>query len=209
VHVLAAGTTPELFERAEHDELADLIDGEWVPVEAAAGVVLERAGSVRTTTGRAPVVARKSIVPSGGRRDPALELRIELTNRSDVTIDGLLAVEWALNLLGGGGNPSAWLEVDGVRGRFDAPRLAERAAALAMVNVWVGIRVDATADPEASMWWSSIDTISVSEHGFEANHQGGCLLWVWPLHLAPGASTEVAMTMRVTAAVDRAEEEGL
>ena len=64
-------------------------------------------------------------------------------------------------------------------------------------------------EPEASAWWSSIDTVSVSEHGFEAIHQGGCLLWVWPLRLAPGASVAVATEMRVAASVDRAEEEGL
>ena len=51
VHVLATGTTPEVFERAAHDELADLIDGEWTSVEASDGVVLERAGSVRTPSG--------------------------------------------------------------------------------------------------------------------------------------------------------------
>ena len=50
---------------------------------------------------------------------------------------------------------------------------------------------------------------SLSEHGFEANHQGGCLVWVWPLRLEPGASMTVGMLMRVTTSVDRAEDEGL
>jgi hypothetical protein len=58
-------------------------------------------------------------------------------------------------------------------------------------------------------WWSSIDTVSVSEQGFERNHQGGCLLWVWPLLLEPGASMSVELRMGVVASVDRAEEEGL
>ena len=155
------------------------------------------------------MTARKTLTVEGGRRDPALRLAVELTNRSDQAIDALLGVEWALNLLGGGGNPAAWVEVDGERGRFDARREAARTAAVAMGNDQLGIRVDAAATPEASAWWSSIDTVSLSEHGFEANHQGGCLLWVWPLRLEPGASMTVSMLMRVTTSVDRAEDEGL
>ena len=112
-------------------------------------------------------------------------------------------------LLGGGANPAAWVDVDAERGRFDARREAAATDAIAMGNDQLGIRIDATAAPDASAWWSSIDTVSVSEHGFEAIHQGACLLWAWPLRLAPGASTIVSMTMHVTASLDRAVEEGL
>ena len=51
--------------------------------------------------------------------------------------------------------------------------------------------------------------MSLSESGFESNHQGGCLLWVWSLRLAPGESTTVALHNLVRANADRAEEEGL
>jgi hypothetical protein len=51
--------------------------------------------------------------------------------------------------------------------------------------------------------------MSLSESGFEGNHQGGCLLWVWPLALAPGESSVVALDNLVRTNVDRAEEEGL
>ena len=209
VHVLPASTTPETFERAAHEELADLIDGHWTLVDDRDAVVLERLGSVAMHTGVAPVVARKSLVATGGRGDPALRLEVELVNGSGTSIEGLLGIEWALNLLGGGGNPAAWFEAGDERRRFDAARLVPLAEGVAMGNDLVGIRVDATAEPGAAAWWSSIDTISVSEHGFEANHQGGCLLWVWPLRLEPGASMSVATTMRVTASLDQAEDEGL
>jgi hypothetical protein len=51
--------------------------------------------------------------------------------------------------------------------------------------------------------------MSLSESGFESNHQGGCLLWVWPLQLAPGETMTVSLANLVRTAVDRAADEGL
>jgi hypothetical protein len=78
-----------------------------------------------------------------------------------------------------------------------------------MANEYIGIELESRAQPTAAAWWSSIETISVSESGFEANHQGGCLLWVWPLRLAPGATLSVSVQMLVRTFADRAVEEGL
>jgi alpha-amylase len=209
VHLLPLPTAPDVFERAAQDELADLISGGWDAAVTDDGVILERAGNVRVGATQAAIHARKTIVASGGRLDPTLALEVAVTNRSTDPIEALLGVEWSLNLLGGGGNPAAWIELDGSRERFDARQASARSEVVAMGNDDLEVRVEASATPAAAAWWSSIDTISVSEQGFEANHQGGCLLWAWPLRLAPGATMTVAMGMRVTARVDRAEREGL
>jgi hypothetical protein len=78
-----------------------------------------------------------------------------------------------------------------------------------MANDYVGIELESRPQPAAAAWWSSIETISVSESGFEGNHQGGCLLWTWPLRLEPGATTTFRLATLVRCHVDRAEEEGL
>jgi hypothetical protein len=140
---------------------------------------------------------------------PTLDLGVELTNTGDQEIDALVGVELALNMLGGGGNPSAWYAVGGDRAAFDQRRVAEVAHHVSLGNSYIGVEVESRPQPEAAAWWSSIETISVSESGFEGNHQGGCLLWVWPLRLAPGASARFELTNLVRTFVDRAEEEGL
>ena len=134
---------------------------------------------------------------------------VDVTNAGDRPVEALLGIEWALNMLGGGGNPSAWYAVGGDRGRFDARRAADAVDHVSMGNDYIGIELESRPQPAASAWWSSIETISVSESGFEGNHQGGCLLWVWPLSLAPGASSSVRLANLVRTFVDRAEEEGL
>jgi hypothetical protein len=78
-----------------------------------------------------------------------------------------------------------------------------------MGNSYIGVELESRPQPAAGAWWSSIETISVSESGFEGNHQGGCLLWVWPLHLEAGATMRVRIANLVRSFADRADEEGL
>ena len=65
----------------------------------------------------------------------------------------------------------------------------------------IGLVVTARAEPAATVAWASIDTVSLSEAGAERMHQGSCLVFTWPLRLAPGASATVRLTME--AATDR------
>ena len=193
VHVLPVGTTPEQFEQADFEELGDFVSGDFEVLEAADDrVVLERAGALRRADGSShPLRVRKTIVFGADRRVPTLDLAVDVTNDGLAPIDALLGLEWALNMLGGGGNPSAWYAVGGERGRFDARRVADRADHVSMGNSYIGVELESRPQPAAAAWWSSIETISVSESGFEGNHQGGCLLWVWPLRLEPGEMATV------------------
>ncbi len=211
IHILPVGTTPEDFEQADFRESGDFVSGAFSVREAAASrVVLERDGWLSTADGtRSPLRVRKTLVFGTDRRVPTLDLEVEVTNTGERPVEALLGIEWALNMLGGGGNPSAWYAVGGDRARFDAARVAPVAHHVSMGNTYIGIELESRPQPAAAAWWSSIETISVSESGFEGNHQGGCLLWVWPLDLAPGASMSVSLANLVRTFADRAEDEGL
>ena len=211
VHLLPLGTTPEQFEQTDYQELGDFVAGSFEVVRSGDGqIVLEREGVLRQADGSGvPLRVRKSFDFGADRSVPTLDLTVDVTNAGDRPVEALLGIEWALNMLGGGGNPSAWYAVGGDRGGFDARRAADAVHHVSMGNDYIGIELESRPQPAASAWWSSIETISVSESGFEGNHQGGCLLWVWPLSLAPGASTSVRLANLVRTFVDRAEEEGL
>jgi hypothetical protein len=112
--------------------------------------------------------------------------------------EALLAVEWSLNMLGGGRNPAAWIDAGETRQAFDSRGSVDDVSRVACGNDYVGVSVTTELEPRASTWWSSIDTVSLSEDGFERNHQGCCFVFVWPLALEPGASTNVRMRHRLT-----------
>jgi alpha-amylase len=195
VHLLAPDTTPDAFGRAAFSELGDFVERPFeVRSLGTDWVTLGRIGSVTGT----PAEVIKTYRFDGDRSAPRLSLEVSVANRSEARIEAILGLEWAFNMLGGGGNPSAWYEADGVRGAFDAPRVADAVTRVALGNDHLGIAVSADVRPAADAWWSSMETISLSEDGFERNHQGGCLLLAWLLCLEPGEATSTSTTFEVS-----------
>lgn len=211
VHLLAPGTTAEAFKQGAHEELGDFVAGEFDVIEAAGDrVVLERDGGILRPDGAcAPLRVRKEHVFGDDRRVPTLDLRVQVINTGDRPIEVLLGVEWSLNMLGGGGNPSAWYKVNGETGGFDQEKAVEATDHVAMGNDYIGIELESRPTPPAAAWWWSIETMSLSESGFEASHQGGSLMFTWPVSLAPAEQTTVSLANLVRSARDRAAEEGL
>jgi len=119
----------------------------------------------------------------------------------------MLGLEWTIMLLGGGGNPAAWIEVDGVRGSHDGSGTAESTSSFAQGNDAVGVSIETALSEPATLWWAPVDTVSNSEGGFERVYQGAGFLASWPLSLAPGAARTVTIRHAVTASRDYADEE--
>ena len=214
VHVLPAGTTPGAFARAELEELADFVDQPYQVLEAVTAdggghVRVARDGHVRTAAGPVPVRAEKRIEVAGGRRSPTLTLDVTLENLGATPVNGLLAVEWATTMLGGGANPAAYYVLDGERVPHDSTGSRAGLASLHSGNEYVGLDVTTTLTPAADAWIAPIETVSNSEAGFERVYQGSALVLTWPLDLAPGARTSVRVEHLVSTSRDRAEEEGL
>ena len=210
VHMVDPATTSEAFARAEVAEWGDFVDGPFTVAELTVDkLVAVRDGVVSHDGRRLPVRVEKELLLGGGRRDPSVSLTVALENRSDESMGAMLGVEWNLTMLGGGGNPAAYLEVAGERFGHDSTGLHADVQRVAAGNTHVGLSVETTLEPAADVWWSAIETISNSESGFERIYQGSSTVFVWPLHLAPGERLTVRMSNLITTTRDHAvEEEG-
>jgi alpha-amylase len=209
IRILPADTTPADAASGTADELGDLRDGTWA-LESLdeRRVVARRKGRIRAADGSAslPVEATRTIAIAGGRLDPRLELTLEIIHRGgaeDPRIDALVAVEWSTMLLGGGHNPSAWLEIGGERTAHDATRTTAAVDALAAGNDFLGVTVATTADHAVDAWIAPIETVSNSEAGFELVYQGSATLLVEPLRLRPGERWTLRVAQQVTVAAER------
>ena len=211
VHLMPLGTSAEAFEQASFEELGDFVSSAFDVTRADGNqVVLEREGGVLLGDGScAPLRVRKEHTFGADRRVPTLDLRVEVTNTGDQPVEALLGVEWSLNLLGGGGNPSAWYKVNGETGSYDQRKVVDTTDHVGMGNDYIGVELESRPTPPAAAWWWSIDTMSLSESGFEANHQGGSLMFTWPISLAPGEQTAATLSNLLRSSRDRAEDEGL
>jgi alpha-amylase len=112
-------------------------------------------------------------------------------------------------MLGGGGNPAAYYQLDDERLPHDTAGSRAGVAILRSGNDYIGIDVATRAMPAAEAWISPIDTVSNSEAGFERVYQGSALVFAWPIALAAGATTTVRVEHSISTAHDRAVEEGL
>ncbi len=214
VHLLAPGTTPGAFARADATDYGDFVARPFV-VEAtgtdggAGWVRLGRDGVARTPAGELPVRVVKTIGAGGDRRTSTLSLEVRVENAGAGPLETTLAVEWATTMLGGGGNPAAYYLIGGERVPHDSAGSRVSLDALRSGNEYVGLDVATRVEPAAETWISPIETVSNSEAGFERVYQGSALVFTWPLVLAPSTSATVRVEHTVTTTRDRAAEEGL
>jgi alpha-amylase len=206
VRFLPTDATPVGYGAGELPDIGTALEAPHTIVELSNGhLVTEALARVRTPAGDEPVVVRKSIDLGGERLAPTLTVGVTVRNVGSGAIDARLGQEWAVIMLGGGGNPSAWYEVGETRRAHDASGSAPGIARIGQGNDWIGIALESIPTPAADAWWAAIETVSNSEDGFERVYQGSSLLLSWPLHLEPGAEATVVVEQRVSVTRDRAE----
>ncbi len=75
----------------------------------------------------------------------------------------------------------------------DRPSLGSRGAldgagALTLVDEWIGGEIALHWSPDGHVGWAPIETVSLSESGFERIYQGSAMLLSWPVTLGKGSS---------------------
>jgi len=181
VRVLPLDTTPEAWSRAAAD-VGDLVDGPFELDVLDAGRLVARRD---TTIADARIRATKTIELGGDRESPTLGTTLDLEHGGGPDLEARVGIEWSTTMLGGGGNPAAWWEVDGTRSPHDGRGSASGVGAIAQGNEDIGIVVTSTTT-SADAWWAPIETVSNSEDGFERVYQGSGLLLSWPVKLRRG-----------------------
>ena len=205
VRFLAPGTQPVAWANGTATELSDAVEGgyeiETLELDRLVATCDARVGEGAT------VRLTKTIELGGDRRSPSLALTLTVENRSAATVEAILGLEWTIMMLGGGGNPAAWLEVGGERIGHDTRGETAGVTSFGQGNDYVGVALSTTVSEPADLWWAPVETISNSDGGFERVCQGAGLLLGWPISLAGGASHTVTVTNAVTTTRDRSQGE--
>jgi len=121
-----------------------------------------------------PLRVEKRLTIEGG----SVEARYRLIPRGGVA-PGRWGVQWNLAVTAGEG-PGRYLDTPG----RPVPRSIGRETQLtrlALIDEWIGIEAELTWSPGAEIAWGPVETVSVSEAGFERIYQGTAFLLVWRL----------------------------
>jgi alpha-amylase len=211
VHLLPedGATSVEALVAATYEELGDFVEGGYeLDCLSDDRVSVRRLGTVVMGGAPAPLTVEKTFRFGGSRLKPALELVTTVENRGDTPVAFELAVEWNVNLLGGGHNPAAYYETAArERTPHDVAGELPSAVFLAFGNDYEGVRVEASVEPAARLTWYPVETISNSEGGFERVYQGSSLLFRWPVSLAPGDHATLTVSLAATQTIDHSAQE--
>lgn len=198
VRFLPVDATASDYGAGEIADLGTLIEaGHRIDELGDRRLVVSAEGFVRAGDRRIPVGVTKVMELAGSRMAPTLAVTVTIRNRGDEPLRARLGLEWALMLLGGGGNPSAWIEAGGNRTAHDARGSAAAVEAVRQGNDWLGVSLVSRPEPAADAWWAPIQTVSNSEDGFERVYQGASLLLSWPIDVAPGRAVVASVTSDV------------
>ncbi len=224
IHAGAAAKEGGLASLLEYDAFrrASLLDA-FFP-EGAAPDPLQPWGQARLAVGERPMAWEVS--ESAGRLEVALRLErpdglpLDIRKTLTVTRDGA-EVEIGYGLRWDGAEPLAgrWatqlnlaLTAGDAPGRHwglpDRPSLGGRGhreglQRLAMVDEWAGVELALEWTGSADIGWAPVETVSLSESGFERIYQGSALLLSWPVRLEAGAVWAASARLVFTSARDR------
>jgi 4-alpha-glucanotransferase len=111
---------------------------------------------------------------------------------ADGNLDGRWGVQWNL-ALSAGEAPGRYLTLPGQPSLGSSGRRSG-VSGVSLVDEWLGLEARLSWAPAAELAWAPVETVSVSEGGFERIYQGLALLLTWPL---AGTSAEVTTALAV------------
>jgi alpha-amylase len=155
---------------------------------------VERAGDgvVVSLRHRGPAPAAIEVDKRVGVHDATISAGYRLSGAPGPRLTGRWAVQWNL-ALSAGAAPGRYLTLPG-RPSLASSGRAQDLAEVTLVDEWLGLEARLTWSPGAELAWGPVETVSVSEAGFERIYQGLALLLAWPLD-AERRELSVALTV--------------
>ena len=200
-HFFAPDITVEKFTVNDYAEFGDFVDqpfsAQIVKKEDRVALVMARDGHVWVGKIWASVVLGKMLIlyADGARFD----VLYRIDNRSKEKLSMLFGVETAWAMLAGN-SPDRYYHVNGSKPQ-DATMIS---SGVISSSDTIGIRDEAfkydiniRTDRKLDWWRFPIETVSLSEGGFERNYQQSTVMPVMRLDLEPGGSSGLLVSVRI------------
>lgn len=199
-HFLSEDATVDDLAAMRFEELGNFVTSafEWSWNNNEGNLQLTRTGSITPLSQQqerqALTVTKKlELTPNG--KD--LKVTYAITNESQAPLRLRFASEWAFNLLAGSA-PDRYYESDGKK--LDWPELnsvgsLRGRADIRLTDEYLKLAIELRASDVDEIVRFPIESISLSEGGFERIYQGSILMPMWNLELAAGETRELKLTV--------------
>jgi alpha-amylase len=198
-HFIAEPIDFELFRRGQYIEEGDFIDQPYEMNVKGKGqeIVFSRLGKLKQAGEESPIKVEKTLIPSLKRS--VLKIGYRITYLGAEIKRTNFGIEFNINLLAGDA-PDRYYEIPGVH--LEDRKLAsvgelKDVSEVCLADEWNRFKVILKSDRKSNLWRFPIETVSLSESGFEKIFQGSCLLFYWPFELEPKGRFEVSIELGI------------
>ena len=198
-HFISEPVDLESFRRCRYGEEGDFIGGLYKIETEGQGreLLFSRSGHLLQDGKGCPVRMEKRFLPSSDRS--LIKGSYRITSEDDTEWRTHFGVEFNVNLLAGDA-PDRYFDIPGVRledRKLASAGRSSNVSEVFLVDEWSGFRVGLKTNKACDLLRFPIETVSLSESGFERIFQASCLLLCWPVELGPGARFEVNIELEV------------
>ncbi len=196
-HFIAEPMDFESFRTGQYEEEGDFTNGLYEIDIRHQQVLLSRLGSLYQKGKGHPIKVEKRFIPSLDRS--LLKINYQMTYLGEEKKKTNFGIEFNINLLAGDA-PDRYYSVPGHP--LEDRRLASRGeleevSEIHLIDEWTGLNVFLKINKSCYLWRFPVETVSLSESGFEKIFQGSCLLAYWPLELASNEPFEVTIELGI------------
>ncbi len=196
-HFLGSGVDLSGFMRSEYYVAGDFVLGAYGAASkksnGRAVVVLERDGNVAGLG----VHLKKELALREAA--PEFTVRYTITNLSPEELNASFAPEFNVSLLAGNAH-DRYYDIPGhVLDKRNLASTGEtnNVGRVSLVDEWLRLRLTLAFSEPAILWRAPVETVSQSEAGFERVYQSSMVMPIWRISLAPSASWETEIAVKI------------
>ncbi len=197
----AAATDLQRFARVDYADEGDFASATYsftlTEENGTATLSFERNGRLRRGTTSWPVRLRKEVRIT--KDAPGMTVRWALVNTGDTPYTGTFGSEWNFGLLAGDAD-DRYILVNGQRhGKMTLGETGTHTGVdeVAVIDHWQGVDIRIAVDKAAELWRYPVETVSLSEGGYEKTYQGTAVFPHWSVTLEPGVEWSVTTVITV------------
>ncbi len=187
-HCFPLETSLQAFADGQAEELADFYNGAYTLQKAVRQknktiLYFKRQGTIRQKNKRLPLEIEKTVIVCHTQAD--VEVSYTLTNLSEEELHFLFGVEFNFGLQAGQAEDRYYYVSEG---RLDPPYLnssgvIDDAVMIGLRDEYLKTDIQVRAEDVKEIWRAPVETISLSEGGFERVYQSSAVLMVHEIHL--------------------------
>ena len=199
-HFIAEPMDFELFRKNQYQEEGNFINEPFKMELGSNGkrqeVLFSRSGALYKNGGGDPIKIEKRFSVLTHQAVVKTDYQINYSGERRKTNFG---VELNINLLAGDA-PDRYYHIPGRKledRRLASMGTSDEITEIQLLDEWNRMKVVLKMDKRCNFWRFPIETVSLSESGFERIYQGSCLLLYWPLEFEPGGQFEVTIELGI------------